>query len=184
MRCMKSALLVIDVQHGRFGGEPELMGLPFEAQAVIARINSLVARARSAAAPAVWVQHQRAEGFLAHGSTSWQLQPELQAQAADPRVYKTTPDTFLGTDLAEQLARWGTETLVMCGYATEFCVDTATRRALALGWPVTLVADGHTTHDKPHLAGAQICEHHNITLPSISSFGPRASALPAAQVAF
>ncbi len=184
MQGMKSALLVIDVQHGLFGGAPELMGLPFEANVVIARINSLVARARNAGTPVVWVQHQRAEGFLAHGSDSWQLQPDLHVEAGDTRVYKTTPDSFLRTDLAERLARWGTEALVICGYATEFCVDTTTRRALALGWPVTLVADSHTTHDKSHLSGAQIREHHNVTLPDISSFGPRASAVPAVQVSF
>lgn len=184
MACMNSALLVIDVQHGLFGGAPDLMGPPFEAEAVIARINSLVARARSAGAPVVWVQHQRAEGFLAQGSASWQLQPDLHAQGTDTRVFKTTPDSFLRTDLAEHLARWGTQRLVVCGYATEFCIDTTSRRALALGWPVTLAADAHTTHDKPHLSGAQIRQHHNITLPDISSFGPRATAVPAAQVVF
>ncbi len=181
---MKTALLVIDVQHGLFGGAPEEMGAPYEATAVVQRINALVARARGAGTPVVWVQHQRAEGFLAHGSDGWQLHPGLQAQDSDLRVFKTTPDSFLRTDLAEHLQRWGTEQLVICGYACEFCVDTTTRRALALGWPVTLAADAHTTHDKPHLSAAQIRAHHNATLPAISSFGPRATAMPTAQVVF
>ena len=160
------------------------MGAPYEAGAVVQRINTLVARARAAGAPVLWVQHQRAEGFLEQGSDSWQLHSRLQPQDTDTRIDKSTPDSFLRTDLAEHLQRWGTECLVICGYATEFCVDTTTRRALALGWPVTLVADAHTTHDKPHLSAALIRAHHNATLPGISSFGPRATALPAAQVVF
>ena len=41
---MSTALLVIDVQRGLFDSEPR----PFEADAVIARINALTARARVA----------------------------------------------------------------------------------------------------------------------------------------
>lgn len=63
--------------------------------------------------------------------------------------------------------------LVVCGFQSEFCVDTTTRRALALGYPVTLVADGHSTTDNGVLSAAQISAHHNATLTNIVSFGPR-----------
>ena len=74
------------------------------------------------------------------------------------------------------------ERLVICGFQSEFCVDTTTRRALALGYPVTLVADGHSTLDNSVLTAAQIAAHHNETLSNISSFGPRAQAVRAADV--
>jgi nicotinamidase-related amidase len=61
-------------------------------------------------------------------------------------------------------------------------VDTTTRRALALGYPVQLVSDGHTTMDSAVLSAAQIIAHHNETLANITSFGPRAVAVPAAEV--
>jgi len=177
---MKSALLVIDVQRGLFDDAPH----PFEADAVVDRINTLVAKARAAAAPVVWIQHERAAGFLARGSDSWQLHTRLAVLAGDACIFKTTPDSFLRTNLAERLAQSGAEQLVICGYATEFCVDTTTRRALALGYPVTLAADAHTTHDKDHLTAAAIRAHHNATLPGMVSFGPRVQALPAAQIVF
>ena len=60
---------------------------------------------------------------------------------------------------------------------TEFCVDTTTRRALAAGYPVVLVADAHTPEDKPHLSAAQIIRHHNETLANITSFGPQVRAI-------
>ena len=63
--------------------------------------------------------------------------------------------------------------------AYETCTD---RRALALGYPVTLVADGHSTVDNRVLTASQITAHHNETLSNISSFGPRAVAVPAASL--
>ena len=180
MQGMKSALLIIDVQSGLFDDEPR----PFEADAVVARINALAARAREAAMPVVFIQHERPDHFLAHGEPGWQLESHLVVEPGDTRVRKTTPDSFLRTDLAEHLARWGTQQVVICGYATEFCVDTTTRRAAALGFPVVLAADAHTTHGKAHLPASAIRAHHNATLPGIASFGPVIQALPAAQIAF
>jgi nicotinamidase-related amidase len=82
------------------------------------------------------------------------------------------------------LKEWGTREVVICGYASEFCVDTTTRRAAALGYRVVLAADAHTTHDKPHATASQIRDHHNATLPGITSFGPRIVAMPSDAVVF
>lgn len=115
---------------------------------------------------------------------SWQRDTRLRPFDGDARVYKTTPDAFLRTGLADALSQVGASHLVVCGYASEFCVDTTLRRAAALGYPVTLAADAHTTQDKAHAAGAQIRAHHNVTLSSISSFGVKIAAVPAAGIAF
>ncbi len=176
----KSALLVIDVQRGLFEGTPR----PHEADTVVDRINALTARARTAGVPVVFVQHETLNGPLAHGSDGWQLERRLVVDDRDVRVRKTTPDSFLHTELGDLLAGWGTETLVICGYASEFCVDTTVRRAAASGFPVVLVADAHTTHDKAHASGAEIRAHHNATLPDIVSFGPVIDARRADEVEF
>jgi nicotinamidase-related amidase len=72
--------------------------------------------------------------------------------------------------------------LVICGMETEFCVDTTTRQALALGYPVVLVADAHTTERNEHLSAAQIIRHHNNTLSNITSFGPGVRAISTEQL--
>jgi nicotinamidase-related amidase len=97
---------------------------------------------------------------------------------------KTTPDAFLRTPLEQILNEFGVKHVVVCGYASEFCVDTTVRRAAALGYGVTLAADAHTTCDKPHASGAAIRAHENGTLPNITSFGPVIRAIPSEKTTF
>ncbi|MET1163355.1 MAG: cysteine hydrolase family protein [Pseudoxanthomonas sp.] len=177
---MKTALVIIDVQQGLFDEAPG----PADADEVIERINALAARARASEAPVILVQHEVAGTQLQHGAPGWQLDARLQAAPADHRIRKSTPDSFLRTGLDEVLAFSGVEQLVICGHATEFCVDTTTRSAAAHGYAVILAADAHTTHDKAHASAAQIRTHHNATLPDISSFGPVIEALPVEQIRF
>jgi nicotinamidase-related amidase len=176
---MKQALLVIDVQRGLFDAAPR----PFEADLVVGRINALTARARDAGVPVFLIQHENAAD-LQHGSGNWELERSLTVDAGDIKIRKTTPDSFLGTKLQDLLTQRGVEQVVVCGYACEFCVDTTVRRAAALGYPVILAADAHTTHDKPHASGAQIRAHHNATLADIASFGPVIEARPAMGILF
>lgn len=176
---MSLALLVIDVQRGLFETSPP----PADADGVIAGINALAGRARSRGVPVIHVQHERAGGMEPE-SSGWQLDPRLDVADGDRRIRKSTPDSFLRTGLDEVLAFLGVEELVICGYATEFCVDTTTRSAAAHGYAVTLAADAHTTHDKAHASAAQIRTHHNATLPDITSFGPRIRAVPADAIDF
>jgi nicotinamidase-related amidase len=126
---MKTALLIIDVQRGLFDPEPR----PFEADQVMRRINQLAAQARTHSVPVVFIQHESREGSLQFGSDGWQLAQELDLEEGDVVLRKTTPDSFLRTELAELLQVWEVEQVVVCGYASEFCVDTTVRRAAAQG---------------------------------------------------
>lgn len=175
---MKSALLIIDVQRGLFDPEPQ----PYEAAAVIARINLLAEKARHAGMPVIFIQHERSD--MLYGSEAWQLEPGLQICEGDHIVRKSTPDSFLDTRLAGLLQQLQVTHLTVCGYASEFCVDTTIRRAAALGFPVLLAADAHTTHDKPHASAVQIRQHENATLPDITSFGPEIRAQSSAEIVF
>lgn len=176
----KKALLVIDVQRGLFDPEPR----PFEADVVVQRINALAEKARAAGAPVVFIQHETPTDELAHGSERWTLEPGLVVKPGDAHLRKTTPDSFLRTELGEMLAGWGTEEVVVCGYATDFCVDSTTRGAVSRGFPVTLAADAHTTHDKPYASAALIRTHHNAILGWTESFGPAITVVPAADIRF
>ncbi len=174
----RTALLIIDVQQGLCEGE----GAAFESAKVIERINHVAAKARAAGALVVFVQHESSSGYLEFETREWQLADGVRVEPADLRLRKTTPDSFHRTDLQALLERQAVTELVVCGMHTEFCVDTTTRRALALGYPVVLVADAHTSAGNAHLSATQVIAHHNATLTNISSFGPRVRAVAAADL--
>jgi nicotinamidase-related amidase len=175
---MNTALLIIDVQRALCSGKYEV----FESRRVIDRINHVLRRARSAGAPVVIIQHEGQGGPLQYGSDGWKLDPELDALSSDIYVRKTAADSFHNTELQAVLQARKIKELVIGGLQSEFCVDTTIRRALALGYPVTLVADGHSTLDNSVLKAPQISAHHNETLANIDSFGPRVRAVPASKV--
>ena len=170
---MHTAVLVIDVQQGLCEGPDAAHDCP----GTIERINAVTHRARVAGVPVFFVHHESSAGYLEHGSPEWQLATGLQVQAGDRRIRKSTPDSFLRTGLHEALQTLGVKDLVVCGMHTEFCVDTTTRKALALGYPVILVSDAHTSAGNAAISPQQVIAHHNVTLTNISSFGPRVTAM-------
>lgn len=156
---MNPAVIVIDMQKKVY----ETIPSPFEAEAVIERINTVCSRARAQGIPVIFSQHQ-AEGFLEQGSDGWQLVTGLLTGSADIFLQKTAGDAFTNTALQQILEEKGVDHLIIMGFASEICVDSTTRRAAALGYSIQLVADAHTTHEKAHLSAAKIREHHNLTL--------------------
>jgi len=177
---MSCAVLVIDVQCGLFEPLPR----PFEADAVVQRINQVADKARTAAVPVIFVQHEQDDTVLEFATDGWKLQSGLEVGADDFFVRKTTPDSFHNTELQQILKDHDIASVAVCGYATEFCVDTTVRRAAALGFSVSLVGDAHTTHDKSHQPAAQIRNHHNRTLSNITSFGPEIRVVSSDDVVF
>jgi nicotinamidase-related amidase len=175
---MTTALLIIDVQQALCSGAEAA----FDIERVIERINTLSAAARAAGTLVVLIQHEEDDSPLAFGTAGWQLAAGLVAAPADLRVRKTASDSFHRTDLQALLQAHDVDRLLVCGLQTEYCVDSTVRRALALGYPVTLVADAHSTLANAVLSAAQIIAHHNTTLQHPTSFGPRVGVVAAADV--
>ncbi|MCV2356915.1 cysteine hydrolase [Paucibacter sp. B2R-40] len=174
---MRTALLIIDVQNALCFGEYAA----FDSEGLIERINQVSAKARAAAVPVILIQHEsKGGGPLDHGTEGWRLAQGLKVADSDVIVAKTATDSFHNTALLAELQSRGIEHLIICGLQSEFCVDTTTRRALGLGYSVSLVSDGHSTMDNAVLSAAQISAHHTATLANISSFGPRVTPIPAA----
>ncbi|HJV62331.1 MAG TPA: cysteine hydrolase family protein [Albitalea sp.] len=177
---MKTALLIIDIQHALCRGK----WAAFDIDAVIERVNAVAAKARAAGSPVFVIQHEADDGPLQPGTEGWQIDGRVAMQPHDILLRKAASDSFHRTELHSLLSSRGIAKLVVCGLQSEFCVDSTVRGALARGYPVELVADGHSTLDNGVLSAAQITAHHNATLANLTSFGPRATPVPAAQVQF
>lgn len=175
---MKSAILVIDLQVGLF----DVPGEPFDYQRTIARINKITDSARKNKIPVIIIQHEQDEGLLEYNSPGWSLVEDLQTESKDYIIRKTTPNSFLRTNLNEILKNEKIDNLIICGYATEFCIDSTVRGAAALGYSIDIVSNGHTTHDKSHAQAELIIQHHNETLSNIKSFGVNITAIKSNEI--
>jgi nicotinamidase-related amidase len=151
------ALLVIDVQVGLIeGAEPV-----YQADPVLGRIAELIEKARAAGLPVVYAQVKDVGGV---GTPEWQIHPAVAPAANDLVIRKAWSDSFRETALHQELEARGITHLVVMGMKTDFCVDMTSRRAVALGYDVTLVSDGHTTTDNRVLTAAQTIAYHNDLL--------------------
>jgi nicotinamidase-related amidase len=176
-----AALLIIDVQRVLCEGRYRA----FESERVIERINAVSRKARAAGALVVVIQHESdVHGSMAYLSDAWKLAPALETHPGDTFLRKSATDSFHQTALQSLLKAHGVTELVVCGMQSDFCVDTTTRRALGLGYPVILVSDGHSTIDNDVLAAPQIIAHHAVTLANIESFGPRVRLMAADDIVF
>lgn len=152
----KSALLVVDMQQG-------VLENTHERDAVVARVQALVERARHGGVPVVWVRH--ADDQLAAGSPAWQLAPPLAPRPDEVLVDKQYGDAFEATPLEERLAGLGVGRLWVVGAQTDACIRSTLHGALVRGYDSLLVRDAHTTED--HTAwGApppeQVIAHTNL----------------------
>jgi len=97
-------------------------------------------------APLFFLSRLEVPGYLNYCSEGWRLEKNLLVKKSDLFLRKTAGDSFLRTELLDKLQSLEISDLVVCGYASEFCIDNTTRRATGLGYAVQLVSDAHTTH--------------------------------------
>ncbi|MER5489623.1 isochorismatase family cysteine hydrolase [Streptomyces sp. NPDC002490] len=174
------ALLVIDLQN-------TLVDIAHRAAGTVGAVAGLCGRARAAGAPVVFLQQRDEE--LVPGTEGWRIAAELGPRDPDLVLPKSSPDGFLDTGLDRVLRERGVTEVVVTGFATEFCVDSTARRALALGYDLLLVSDGHTTSVRDEdtaafAAAAASIRHHNAIFRTIRFPGRTSRVLPAAEVEF
>ncbi len=173
---MTRALVIIDVQANLFD-EPRA----FRIDEVAALLGRKAAEARAAGAPVIFIQHEEPDCQWQRDTPGWQFHPALAPRHGDTVVAKSFCDGFRATDLAATLDRLGVDEIVVGGYASDFCVDTTVRAAASRGLPTTVIADGHTTSDRPHLPAADVVRHHTWVW---SRFDAPVSVAPAEDIAF
>jgi nicotinamidase-related amidase len=152
----RTAVVVIDLQKGIVG----FPGNPHSASSVIAHTVELLDAARSAGAQPILVHVGRSpdgadglevacdEPMRLAGALppDWsELIPELNRQPNDLVILKRQWGAFYGTDLELQLRRRGLSTIILCGIATAFGVESTARDAYERGFEQIFAEDAMTS---------------------------------------
>ena len=148
-----TALLVIDVQVGLIAGTDPV----FQADVILERISGLIAAARAAGTPVIYVQDKDVGGV---GTPEWQIDPAVAPAPGELAVRKAWSDSFYETTLGAELRRVESPAGDR-GHEDRCLRDDDQLRAVALGYDVTLVSDAHTTTDNRVLTAAQTIAYHN-----------------------
>jgi nicotinamidase-related amidase len=176
----RSALLIIDVQVGIIEGFQAYRG-----REVLDQINKLLDKARASNMPIIYIQHDGEKGHpLEVGSSGWEIHPDIKPREGDLIIRKRASDSFFETTLQQELEARGVKHLIVTGCMTEYCVDTTSRRAVTMGYDVTLVSDAHTTIDNKLLTAAKIIAHHNALLDGFDAGAHAITVRPADEVTF
>jgi nicotinamidase-related amidase len=176
---MSKALVIIDVQKGMWAhpGHP-----PYDGDGVVARIAGLIARARAAKVPVMYVQHHGIDEPnhpFKPGLPGYPFHDAIAPAAGDEVTVKTRSSAFHGTDFDAKLKARGIDHLVITGMQSEYCVDSAIRGAYERGYTVTLVSDAHSTGDTRVAKAKDIIAIQNDTMA-----GDFANVKPAAEIEF
>lgn len=172
-----TALLIVDFQ-------PALMTGGHEIDGCMARVADLAERARAADVPVVYLRQRLPAEVPAELAD---FHPAVAPKEGDIVLDKDSADSFLDTTLDDLLREQTVRRVAVTGYATDFCVDSTARSALSHGYDLVLVADGHSTADRPddyRPTAAQVISHHNTTFTYIQYPGRSIEVTPAADVRF
>ncbi len=146
----KRVVMVVDMQNGVFATPRR------EQQACVAKVNQLI----QAADRVIFIQHCEAGG-LEEGSDGFALLPDLERPATALYVQKTACDAFYHTELERVLAENEITGFVMCGCATDYCVDTTLKVGASKGYRITVAEDAHTTANRPAAEAETLIAHYN-----------------------
>ena len=152
-----TALLIIDVQTGLVAGTNPVYRL----DTLLENISTLIAQARTTGTPIIYIQDNDVDEI---GSPGWQVHPAIAPEEGDLVIRKPEADAFYGTQLQQEMKARGIAQLIVVGCKSEVCIDTTCRRAINLGYHVTLVSDAHSTTDNDILTAQQTIVYHNDIL--------------------
>lgn len=103
--------------------------------------------------PVIFIQHDgTGTGEFEKNSTEWENLDEL---IVEPN------DVFYESGLETKLTELNVNELLITGSATDFCVESTIQSAVTKDYNITIVSDGHTTGDGPHLTAEKVIEHYN-----------------------
>ena len=139
-----TTFLILDAQVNMFDESFQI----HRADEIISTLRSLIEKARSNNVPVIYLRNNGPAGEPDEtGTPGWELHPSFALSEDEIVIDKHTPDAFHETELKAKLDELEVRHLIVAGMQSEMCVDITVRKAVELGYEVTLVRDGHSTFD-------------------------------------
>lgn len=166
VRLADSTLIMIDCQNTYTAGVMELDGV----QPALDEAAVLLGRARAAGIPIIHIQHSDGPGSLYDiDGESGAIVDRVAPLAGEAVVVKNYPNSFVGTELDEQLKALGASNLVLAGFMTHMCVNSTARGAFNLGYAPTVVAGATATRSLPVAGGSDVVPASTMQVASLAA---------------
>lgn len=128
------ALLILDPQNDFFEEDnPNLSAF----QATIPVINAAIATFRDQGWPIIFIQHTSKR--KPEGSDIWKIHPQFNHHPDDICLIKAHSSAFWQTDLETILKEQQVESVIVCGFMSEFCVLSTLRAAQERGFDAAIL---------------------------------------------
>lgn len=141
-RLKESALIMIDCQNTYRTGIMQLTGV----EEALLEAQKLLGMARELKIPIFHVRHDAGAG------TPYDVRAEIGAIsdevapiAGEAVITKNYPNSFVQTDLDQQLKAAGIKSIVLAGFMTHMCINSTAHGGFNLGYAVTVVASATAT---------------------------------------
>lgn len=138
----ESALIMIDFQNTYREGIMKLEG----AEEALEEGRKLLEKARTAGIPVFHIRHDAGPG------SPYDVNDRIGAIAdivapkdGEPVITKNFPNSFVQTDLDEQLKAKGIKNIILAGFMTHMCVNSTAHGGFNLGYSPTVVASATAT---------------------------------------
>ena len=148
-----AALVMVDCQDTYREGVMQLAGV----EPALRQAQRLLARARSARVPVFHVRHDAGAGSPYDlADRLGQISAEVAPAEGEAVVTKRFPNTFVQTELEQQLRAAGITDVILAGFMTHMCISSTARGAFSLGFRPTVVAAATATRDLPGADGVVV----------------------------
>ena len=143
---MTDALIIIDMQQGAFVE----VSPKHDASGLVGRLNQLADAVRTRGGAVIFIQHEGPPGDPLHpDQPGWRLLDDLSPRPDDTVIGKNRATPSWKRLSTSSCAQRAVDRLIITGWATDYCVDTTVRSALARGYPTVVPSDGHTRRIAP-----------------------------------
>lgn len=137
-----SALIMIDCQNTYRKGLMQLTGV----EAAILEAKKLLDKARALKIPVIHIQHDAGVGSPYDVTAEiGAICDEVAPMPGEPVIIKNYPNSFMATDLDQQLQALGIKNIVLAGFMTHMCINSTAHGGFNLGYSVTVVASATAT---------------------------------------